>query len=54
MNDEKNPQQCEATLCCRATAQLQMQVDSEQTVEDKSLAELLATKECDENQDSKE
>lgn len=47
MNDEKKPQQCGATLCCKATAELQLQVEKEKTVEDKSLAELLN------NQDTK-
>lgn len=54
MNTKDNPEKCGATLCCKATAQLQMQVQEEKSVADKSLAELLESKDKDENQDTKE
>lgn len=55
MNDEKNPKQCGATLCCKATAELQIQVEKEKTAEDKSLAELLDNldaKKCGQDSDA--
>lgn len=41
MNNKDTPEKCGATLCCKATAELQVQIEHEKTLEDKSLADLL-------------
>ena len=51
MTNKDKPQQCEAKMCCKATAQLQAEVVDEILKEDKSLGELLNKKEIDDNQD---
>ncbi len=33
-NDKETPKKCEATLCCRATAELQAKVEQEKLVAD--------------------
>lgn len=55
MNNKDTPEKCEATLCCKATAELQVQIEREKTAEDKSLAELLNnqdTKICEKTEDA--
>jgi len=62
-NDKETPKRCEATLCCRATAELQAQVEQEKQCADPqkvacaSIDELInfiksspKTEETDENQ----
>lgn len=54
MNNKNTPEKCGATLCCKATAELQVQIEREKTEEDKSLAELLNnqdTKTCENTKD---
>lgn len=52
MNNKDAPEKCGATLYCKATAELQVQVEQEKTAQDRSLAELLESKETNENQDN--
>ena len=52
MNCKKEPQECEAKLCCKATAQLSAEVESEIHAEDKSLSELLDDKVENEDQNT--
>jgi len=54
MTNKDKPQQCEAKMCCKATAQLQAEVVGEIMKEDKSLSELLDNKEKDENKNTEE
>lgn len=57
MNNKDAPEKCGATLCCKATAELQIQVEQEKTAPDKSLAELVNNLEntaADENKNTKE
>lgn len=44
MNNKKTPERCEATLCCQATAALQIEVAKETTATDRCLSELLKTR----------
>ena len=62
-NDKQTPKTCQATMCCRATAELQQQVDAEKTVADpqKTLSasldefiESLKSEKNDENPNDKE
>lgn len=41
MNNKNNPEKCETKLCCKATANLQIQVEQELTVEDGDICDLL-------------
>lgn len=41
MNNKETPEKCGATLCCKATAELQIQIENEKNTQDKCLAELL-------------
>lgn len=41
MNNKDNPEQCEAEICCKASANLQTEIDAELAAPDKSLAGLL-------------
>jgi hypothetical protein len=34
MNEKSNPNKCDAQLCCKATAKLQLQVKKEKEAED--------------------
>ena len=52
MNCKNEPQECEAKLCCKATASLDLQVEEEKKAEDKSLAQLLEEKAQDEDQNN--
>lgn len=54
MTNKDKPQQCEAKVCCKATAKLQAEVVDEIMKEDKSLNELLENKDNDENKNSEE
>jgi hypothetical protein len=42
MSDEKKTQECEVTLCCKATGELKLEVQKELESEDKCLATLLS------------
>ena len=54
MNSKKEPQDCEVDLCCKATAELKLEISKELEQDDKALGVLLKPKEKepDENQDT--
>lgn len=50
MNKKEQPQECDAELCCKATAELKLQVAKElEEKEDKALAILFKKQEEDED-----
>lgn len=51
MNNKDKPTKCEAEVCCKATAKLQMEVAKEIMEEDKSLLELLAKADIESEED---
>lgn len=49
MNNKDQPKKCESELCCKATAQLRLDIEKDKCCKDKPLAELL-----DENKNTEE